>query len=245
MPSAAQSPVTDHAGVVHGRLRRRRLASSRSRLPPGGADLVSFVAALDGAGSSRFPRRAASTALDVLDEPLVGPLADHLDDLVAQLEVDGLDARRRRRGRRCTTSGTRARRRPSRAASTRAASRSPGPTRRCVSTRRSGSCQHTSGFQSRGRSPASSAARCSAQPAPPGKSGRLRKMQASPTRRVTSVPSPLRRIGPPSPHGGPPVLPLLVGQPVGVAERGCWRRPRRRSGRRSCSSPAPCRWRRR
>ena len=36
---------------------------------------------------------------------------------------------------------------------------------------RIGTCQHTLGFQSSGRSPASSAAMCSAQPAPPAKPG--------------------------------------------------------------------------
>ena len=47
-----------------------------------------------------------------------------------------------------------------------------------------GSCQHTDGFQSIGDSPASMAARCSAQPAPPSNPGRLRKMQAPSTTRV-------------------------------------------------------------
>src|SRR5581483_6147498 len=47
-----------------------------------------------------------------------------------------------------------------------------------------GSCQHTDGFQSMGDSPASNAARCRAQPAPPAKPGRLRKMQAPSTTRV-------------------------------------------------------------
>ena len=47
-----------------------------------------------------------------------------------------------------------------------------------------GNCQQTDGFQSMGDSPASSAARCSAQPAPPLKPGRLRKMQAPSTTRV-------------------------------------------------------------
>ena len=51
------------------------------------------------------------------------------------------------------------------------------------SSRRSGSCQQTSGFQSRDVRRPRARRRCSAQPAPPGKSGRLRKMHASSTSR--------------------------------------------------------------
>ena len=99
--------------------------------------------------------------------------------------VDGLGRRRTPRATRCTTSGTRRRPRPSRAASTRAAVTSGGRSRRCECSRRIGTCQHTFGFQSSGRSPASRAPMCRAHPAPPAKPGRLRKMQASSTRRVT------------------------------------------------------------
>jgi hypothetical protein len=62
-----------------------------------------------------------------------------------------------------------------------------------------GSCQHTDGFQSMGDSPASKAARCSAQPAPPTNPGRLRKMQAPSTTRAW-VRSPSLKM-PPSPLG--------------------------------------------
>ena len=127
--------------------------------------------------------------------------------------------RRRRRGPRCTTSGTRRRRRPSRAASTPAASRSRGRRRPSWSSSRSGSCQHTCGFQSRGRSPASSAAGCSAQPMPPAKPGRFRKMQAPSTRRVLSSRPPCGGRSSPA-LGCPPVLPLLGGEPLGGGQRG-------------------------
>lgn len=49
---------------------------------------------------------------------------------------------------------------------------------------RNGTCQHTAGFQSIGRSPSSTADRCNAQPAPPSNPGRLKKMQAPSTTRV-------------------------------------------------------------
>ena len=52
------------------------------------------------------------------------------------------------------------------------------------SIRRSGSCQHTSGFRSAWWRPVRSACRCSAQPGPAANPGRFRKMHASFTSRV-------------------------------------------------------------
>ena len=57
------------------------------------------------------------------------------------------------------------------------------------SSRRSGSCQQTSGFSSTWLRPSAMAAMCSAQPAPAGNPGRFRKMQAPSTSRVPRSPS--------------------------------------------------------
>ena len=75
---------------------------------------------------SRRPQRRVGErhpvrALELLDQRVVDALADQLDDLVARRSVDRLGRRRTPRATRCTTSGTRRRPRPSRAASTRAA----------------------------------------------------------------------------------------------------------------------------
>ena len=102
--------------------------------------------------------------------------------------AQGLDhrsvARRRPASPRCSTTPWSRRRIPSPTGSS--AARWPP---RCRPGRGSqstlmGSCQHTDGFQSSGDSPASKAARCRAQPAPPAKPGRFRKMQAPSTTRV-------------------------------------------------------------
>lgn len=63
------------------------------------------------------------------------------------------------------------------------------PSSPSCSSRRTGTCQQTSGFQSIGRSPTSKAATWRAHPAPPSKPGRLRKMHAPSTTRVFKLPS--------------------------------------------------------
>ena len=86
----------------------------------------------------------------------------------------------------------------------------------CSCSRRTGSCQQTSGLVVSGCTPVRSAMRCSAQPLPPAKPGRLRKTQAPSTTRVRSEPSPLSSaaesssVQSPRPTGGE--LPVLVGE---------------------------------
>ena len=60
----------------------------------------------------------------------------------------------------------------------------------CSCSRRTGSCQQTSGFVVSGCTPVRSAIRCRAQPMPPGCPGRLRKTQAPSTVRVRSERTP-------------------------------------------------------
>ena len=116
-----------------------------------------------GAGSIR--------ALELLHHQVVDVRPDELADLVAARLVDRLADRRRPPATRCTTSGSRCRRRPSRAASTRAGGDVTWPLSSVWCSSRIGTCQHTFGFQSSGRSPASSAAMCNAQPTPPCEAG--------------------------------------------------------------------------
>ena len=93
-----------------------------------------------------------------------------------------------RRVTRCTTSGTRPLPLPSPDGPTAGSTDLTYPSSATSSSRRNGSCQQTSGLSSRWGTPRSTAARCRAHPAPPGNSGRLRKMQASFTRRVVRSP---------------------------------------------------------
>ena len=105
-------------------------------------------------------------------------------------------------------------------------------------SRRSGSCQHTSGFQSRALAGVERA-RCAARSRRRrSKPGRLRKMQAPSSRRVTMVSPSLfgRRTGPP--RSASSWNCHCSGLSRSSARRRPRRRRRRRSGRRSCSSPA-------
>ena len=108
------------------RIRKRVLAEQdrRRRLPTTGSSGYRHRRVREVGRASGLAAGVDGAGLDVAHDQAVGLAADQLDDLVAQLHGrPGVLADERRRGRRCTTSGTRSRPRPSRGASTRAASR--------------------------------------------------------------------------------------------------------------------------
>ena len=151
---------------------------------------------------------------DLLDEPSEGASPDHLDDLVPQLLVHGSVA----------DEGLGVVGAPPVELGAALAPVPPLPLPQDVGdvlvvvewwSRRSGSCQHTSGFQSMKRSPRATAAWCRAQPAPLAKPGRFRKMQAPSTRRVTHSPSSFLWIGPAGGLGLGVELPLVGLEPLG------------------------------
>ena len=124
-------------------------------------------------------------------------------------------------GRRCTTSGTRRRPRPSRGASTRAAWRSCGRCRRWCGAGAAAAASRRSASSRAGARRPRVAAMCSAQPSPPAKPGRLRKMQASSTSRGRRCRR-RRRV-----RGSPCASPL---RGTATAAAAAARRLRRRSG---------------
>ncbi len=143
-------------------------------------------------------KRGAVPAPDQLDEHPVGRLADQLDELVAHGLVHRSLSPRRPRGESVHHQWNSS---PPSPQSRRFHSRTVDvtwPYSSVSSMRRSGSCQHTSGFQSIGRSsPARARPGAARSRGRPSKPGRLRKMHAPSTSRVTDSPSSLTLIGPP------------------------------------------------
>ena len=161
-----------------------------ARWPPATPNPVrSFRAAVSVSAAGRSGAAAApSRAVPTVHHQVVHPPADEFDDLVARAR------RRARAGERLgSLRAPPVELGPPSPQSRRFHSRSrevtcPRSSVWCSS--RIGTCQHTLGFQSSGRSPASSAAMWSAHPTPPSNPGRFRKMQASSTKRVAVVADP-------------------------------------------------------
>ena len=146
---------------------RHQLRSSRRRRRRSGRTPV-----------ARSPQTAAELDVDRV-------AGDRLE-LVGE-RVDDRARHRRTRGRpRCSTKPSSSPSSPQSARVHRRTVATSVPSGPAAKSTRSGSCQQTEGFHSIGDSPASSAARWRAQPAPPAKPGRLRKMHAPSTTRVAS-----------------------------------------------------------
>ena len=163
-----------------------KLRSSSSRADGGSGPGVGRVQRERATGRPGAPRSAPPARR-------TPALAHQLDQLARRWRRRPGPARRAPRCCRSSTSRGRGRRAPSRGG------RTPRSRPRCTScrpgsstsrnVRRIGSCQQTSGLVSTKCRPSRSASPCRAQPSPPGKPGRLRKMQAPSTTAVLRSPS--------------------------------------------------------